>query len=358
MTVDKGFCMLTYLVKKFSFEFISEIENIADIFYKVGNENIYKDLPLLFNSGKNGILIEAVYSINEKLILIKFTKIKIKENKFNFITVEGNPIPYNVIKIDSPESYNGILTFENVDIQSEMGKFNIEYGFMTSISNLLNKIHIVKEFAIDFINSNRDLSKYKKYEDKVSYLNYLNELKDEMFKMFSDESTPELKIDKFLENHPIILERALHLGDFKHQVILKNILNKYEHDLKPDLIAYDSLNKKWVIVDYKKAKRNIIKNLNKVRTGFKSDVNDLENQLNDYIEYFEEEKHREYIKKTYKIDIKYPDAIGIIGNISVKEQDAFNRLVKNQPKWFNVMPYNYLYDSFCNYVAHIEGRIY
>ena len=109
--------------------------------------------------------------------------------------------------------------------------------------------------------------------------------------------------------------------------------------------------------DKKRAKNNLIKNIDKVRTGFKVDVNDLENQLFDYLEYFEEKEHREYIEKEYKCNIKYPEAIGIIGNISMEEQDAFNRLMQNKPRWFSVMPYNYLYDSFCNYVNLIENNL-
>ena len=116
---------------------------------------------------------------------------------------------------------------------------------------------------------------------------------------------------------------------------LKNILNKYEHDLKPDLIAFDTLNKKWVVVDYKKAKHKIIKNLHKVRTGFKSDVSNLRNQLKDYLEYFEEEDHRKYVKKTYKIDI-----IEIIKNTdwSYLDKTEENKItlitcVENEPKY-------------------------
>ena len=141
------------------------------------------------------------------------------------------------------------------------------------------------------------------------------------------------------------------------QVILKNILGKYEHDLKPDLIAYDTLNKKWVIVDYKKAKRTIIKNLDRVRSGLRAEVYDLQNQLRDYVEYFDERDHRNYISEKYNLNINYPDSLGIIGNVAVEEQETFNKVIKDLPRWFNVMPYNYLYDSFCNYVNLIENNL-
>lgn len=110
-------------------------------------------------------------------------------------------------------------------------------------------------------------------------------------------------------------------------------------------------------MDYKKTKRNIIKNLNKVRTGLKAEVHDLKNQLLDYLEYFEEKDHREHILKKYNLDIHYPNGIGIIGNVDEKEQVAFNRLMHNEPKWFKVIPYNYLYDSFCRYVEKYKDHI-
>lgn len=346
--------ILGNLVFNFCNEFIGEVSSIIAILNRIGLKDIESSLPNTLKS-KSNISITCYFSIDKKQMFISFNQDK--NTKFEFVPIYGEPIPFNIFKIGLNETDTGMITFNNLTLQRGKAKLNIEYGFATTLSGFSEMASNVPEFTIDLINANRDLYKYKDKGDKLGYLNYLKELKQEMLIMFSNEDTPELTIDKFLEVHPVVLQRGLHLDQLQHQVILKNVLEKYEHDLKPDLIAYDTLNKKWVIVDYKKAKKNIIKNINKVRTGFKSSVNDLENQLNDYLEYFEEEEQRSYVRKTYKIDIKYPDAIGIIGNVNLEERDAFNRLMQNKPRWLNIMPYNYLYDGFCNYIKIIEGNI-
>lgn len=346
--------ILGNLVFNFCNEFIFEATNIITVLNRIGLKDIESSLPRPLKNKRN-ISITCYFSIDKKQIFIGFNQSK--NANFEFVPIYGEPIPFNIFKIDLVETDTGMITFKNVTLQRDNAKFNIEYGFVTTLSGFSKIASNVPEFSIDLINANRDLYKYKNKRDRLEYLNYLKELKQEMLIMFSNEDTPELTIDKFLEDHPVVLQRGLHLDQLQHQVVLKNVLEKYEHDLKPDLIAYDTLNKKWVIVDYKKAKKNIIKNINKVRTGFKSSVNDLENQLNDYLEYFEEEQQRSYVRKTYKIDIKYPNAIGIIGNVNLEERDAFNRLMQNKPRWLNIMPYNYLYDSFCDYIEVIEGNV-
>ena len=339
------------LTQKFCNDFINEVKDITHTLDKLGIKGVKNTLPNPFKMDKE-IEISAYYSIDKKQVFIRFNESK--NRKFHFTTVYGTPIPFNIFMFETSENDTGMSSIQNITLQKGEMKFPIDYSFITSLAGFTKRLNNIKEFALDFINSNRDLNRYKNEYDKVSYLAYLKELKEEMLKLISDENTPELVIDKFLENHPVILQRGLYLDKFKHQVIMKNLLGKYEHDLKPDLIAYDVLNNKWVIVDYKRAKNNLIKNIDKVRTGYKVDVNDLENQLFDYLEYFEEKEHREYIEKEYKCNIKYPEAIGIIGNISMEEQDAFNRLMQNKPRWFSVMPYNYLYDSFNRYIEIVE----
>lgn len=341
--------IISSLLTNFCMEYVNEVRQIIKKIEKINSKNVRGKLPSPFNKD-TAILIEVAYSIDQTLILIKFSRIKGENNRCVFIPIEGSPIPGNIFGFDNPQEFTGIMNLTNVTI----GSFFIEYGFLTSLKGLSNKVTDIRTFASDFINSYIDLSKYKKQNDKVGYSIYLKEVKEEFLKLISDEKTPELTIDKFLENHPVILQRGLHLDKFMHQVIMKNLLGKYEHDLKPDLIAYDVLNNKWVVVDYKRAKNSLIKNIGKVRTGFKSEVNDLENQLFDYLEYFGEKEHRDYIEKEYKCNIKYPEGIGVIGNIKSEEQDEFNRLMQNKPRWFNIMPYNYLYDSFCRYIELVD----
>lgn len=346
--------ILSRVIEKFSTDFINEVKELNDTLNQLGVKGVEDTLPSPFNGNKN-IEINARFSIDKRQIFIRFNESK--DSRFNFMALYGNPIPFNGIVIEAEENNTGMSILHNMAISNGQCDYRIDYGFITTLAGFNKILNNIKEFSIEFINSNRDLKNYKTDNDKISYLNYLKQLKEVISNIFFDEKTPELYIDKFLEKNPIILKNGLHIDNLKHQVVLKNVLDKYEHDLKPDLIAFDILNKKWLVIDYKRAKRTIIKNLNRVRSGFKADVNDLENQLNDYLEYFEEEGHRNYIKKTYKINIKYPDAIGIIGNVREEEQETFNRLMKNQPRWLNIMPYNYLYDSFCRYVDFIEGSI-
>ena len=334
------------ITKKFSDDFINEVRELIRILDKLKIKELKSGLPNLFKEDKE-ITTTCYFDFDKKQMCILFNQNKNKS--FNFIPTCRSPIPYIYM-----DPYNfGIISLQNTFLGDIENGIMIDLGFIINSSRLSNLLENIKEFAIDFLNSNRDLDKYKDEYDRQEYLKYLSKLKDECKIYFFNENTPELVIDKFLEKNPVILERGLHLEKLNHQLTLKNILNKYEHDLKPDLIAFDTLNKKWVVVDYKKAKRKIIKNLHKVRTGFKSDISNLRNQLKDYLEYFEEEDHRKYVKKTYKIDIKYPDAIGIIGHINFEEEEDFNRLIKDEPRWFRVMPYNYLYDSFCKYVEMI-----
>lgn len=346
--------ILSRVIEKFSKDFINEVKELNYTLNKLGIQGVEDSLPSPFNGNKN-IQITACFSIDKKQIFINFNENK--NSQFIFTSVCGNPVPSGLFNFDTEENDVGISIMQNVVLSQGQNNYKIDYGFVTTLAGFNKIVKNIKEFSIEFITSNRDLNKYKTYNDKISYLNYLKKLKKVISTIFFDENTQELYIDKFLEENPVILKAGLHLDNLNHQVILKNILDKYEHDLKPDLIAYDMLKKKWLIIDYKRAKRKIIKNFGKVRSGFKADVNDLENQLYDYLEYFEEEAHRNYIEKTYKISMKHPDAIGIIGNVNEEEQETFNRLMQNKPRWFSLIPYNYLYDSFCRYIDLIEGSI-
>lgn len=340
-----------FFIQEFCKEFISSIAEIKETLNKLGIKDAVSNIPEPFNkSGK--IQVDTYYSINKKQIFLNFKKSN--HLTFRYTSVQGNPVPCSPFDFQYEPNEDALNSILNVTLIKGKVSYEIGFGYVMSLKTFVDKLNNAKDFALDFINSNRDLNMYKVEYNRNTYLDYLKNVKKEFSKLISDENTPELVIDKFLEEHKVILQRGLHLDKFMHQVVMKNLLGKYEHDLKPDLIAYDVLNNKWLIVDYKRSKKSIIKNLEKVRTGFKSEVNDLENQLNDYIEYFDEKEHREYIEKEYKYNIRYPDAIGIIGNIKIEERDMFNRLMKNKPRWFSVMPYNYLYDSFCRYIEVAE----
>lgn len=319
-----------------------------------GFTNVYFkeiSLPTPFKGGEK-IKIQAYYSLNKKQLFLLFNKSEIES--FSFFSGMGNPIPGGAFNFDVDESTVGAFTLQSLSIQNSMMLIPIDYAFAITQVGFFHRFNNVRGFTVDFLNAHLDSYRYEQQHKNDSYTNYLNNLKYQMAGLFFHKRVPELSIDKFIEENPIILQRGLQLENLNHQVVLKNLLDKYEHDLKPDLIAFDTCNKNWVVVDYKRAKRSIIKNLGKVRSGFKSDVHDLQNQLLDYIGYFEEKEQREYVEKHYKINILLPNAIGIIGKVSIEEQDEFNRQVRYIPQWYKVVPYNYLYDNFCRYVDSVK----
>jgi hypothetical protein len=337
------------MVNYFCENLMKEFKDLTKILKDIGVDT-RKAIPEPFNN--QFIKVYAYFSVDRNQYFIIFNKAKAKD-EFAFMAVSGNPLPIPIFDFseDSRES-----TMQSLTLESQNQSIPIDYSFVFSHDGFVDRLNNPRILATEMIRSNIDFHNFRKNEERLKQLEYLRYLLEKMESLFFNEHTPELVIDKFLEDNPLILEKGLNLVKPNHQIVLKNILEKYEHDLKPDLIAYDLLNKSWVIVDYKKAKRNIIKNLNKVRTGLKSEVHDLRNQLLDYKEYFEEKEHRDYVYRKYKLEVQYPTAIGVIGNVFPEEQVAFSRLTHNEPKWFSIIPYNYLYDNFCRYVEQFLSQ--
>ncbi|MGD7047679.1 DUF4263 domain-containing protein [Rossellomorea marisflavi] len=342
--------ILSKLVRKFCEDLINELRELKRTLKSIGI-NVDDSIPEPFNG--NFIDVKAYYSYDRKQHFIMFNKSRIKD-EFNFSVVTGNPIPIPILNFTDESDDSKII---NLSLQDDEGILLIEYSLIIPQPIFGKKMDNIKEYAAEIVKINLDTNKFRKQEDQINHLKFLLDLKQRMEEIFFNETVSELTIDKFIEENPIILEEGLNLVNPRHQVKLKNVLGKYEHDLKPDLIAFDLLEKNWVIVDYKKAKRKIIKNLSKVRTGFKAEVNDLKNQLLDYVEYFAEKEHRDYVLKTYHLDINYPNGIGIIGNVNYDEQKAFSRLIHHEPKWYKVVPYNYLYDNFCRYIVQFSKQL-
>lgn len=340
--------LISQIVNHFCNELIREVRELRDALKEIGVE-IDKMLEEPF-SYDTPIRVFSYYSIDRDQYFIVFNKHF--EDDFKFISIFGNPIPVHVFDFrgDNVDS-----RFIKLTLASQKQNFPIDYSFVFSQSNFSKWIKDIKGLAIEIIKRSIASFEYQKNNDRIQYVSYLDSIKEKLGELFFDESVAELTIDKFIEENPVIIEQGLSLSQLKHQVILKNVMGKYEHDLKPDVIAFDLREKCWVVVDYKKAKSTIIKNLQKVRTGFKSEVNNLESQLFDYVEYFDEEEHRCYVLKQYNISVDHPKGIGIIGNVNVNEEIAFNRLMKNKPRWFSVIPYNYLYDNFCRYVEMVRS---
>lgn len=331
----------------FCFGFLKELNSLKDAFNKF-NMNLTSSLPKVFKDGN--LDIRFIYSTERDNLVIIFNKLgdmyqkdqsrlciqHVNENVFDVV---GGGIDYN--------SQNVIIIE-----QCSFNGYSIDYAMAIPFEELVKREHNIKQYTSDF--ASLYWAKFLANNDKNSVLTYNSYVKNEMKTLFYDKEVGELEIDKFIEENPIILERGLCLIFPMHQVVLKNILGKYEHDLKPDLIAYDTNDRVWAIVDYKRAKKNIIKNVGKVRTGFKAEVHALKDQLRDYTEYFDEKDQREYVKNKYNKEITHPKAIGIIGSVESDKEEDFNRLIRDEPRWFNIVPYNYLYDRFCRYSDIVE----
>lgn len=362
------------VVEKFIKEFIKEISEYQKLFNDLGL-NIRDYVPEIFATPNLGV--NTIYSKSKKQLLIVFNK----REKFHFLynEVSGQVMdfydrhslwPKNQTGFNIQDSYvniknsriNGMRPFTLRGNDYEMslegltfdapgfGEIHFDYAFIFSHDNF-NKISNDTRLFLTKIMSVIKEYKNQKTDSPVLYKKYLESLKMKMEDIFFDESVPELEIDKFIEMNPVILELGLQLTRPISQVKLKNILDKYPHDLRPDLIAFDNRVRNWTIVDYKKAKKSLVKNVGSVRTGFRAEVYSLKDQLRDYVRYFEENDHREEFKKDYKIEIKKPRAIGIIGNVNANEQEEFEDLIMEEfNQKYNIIPYNYLYNNFCESV--------
>lgn len=372
-------------IKDFCYRFVGQIQQAIWTLneVKIVTEN---SLPRIFHA--KDISFECVYSIDKNHVLIRF--VNDAKGTFDFTTVIGDV--FNcfdktqswatsgvAFKICNSSNINikrckiqGMKPFEldgdNIEIVIEelelvpphQNMIVLEYAIVMSYSVFIKRLTTLNYFVNDILLSYLDFREKfgKKYDatdtDAEKYKDDLMEIKKNMEQLFFDEAIAELKIDEFLQSHPIVLKQCLNLEKLMHQTVLKDILGKYGQDLKPDLIGYDIAEKQWTIVDYKRAKRNIIKNTGDVRTAFKAEVTDLEAQLRDYTEYFAESEHRKYVHENYSANIEYPLGVGIIGNVSEEENRDFNRLKRDKPNWLKILPYNYIYDRFCRYIDAVK----
>jgi hypothetical protein len=354
---------LNYLNKEFVNKFVKAIMDYNMYYRKIGIE-IMRALPKPFRN-INRLTVNTKYIKNMDCLTIQF--VTTNRTSINYQVIENAPFFEGLIDFErEKDEIEGIFyqAFSIDELLSQdMGGFIIYLSPEAFIKRAKNP----KEFANEIIRSNVDyyneyaqfhLKEKNKDYDKNIYISELKKIADEFYTLIHDENTPELVIDKFLEDNPIILKEGLKIDKLIHQSKLKNILSKYAHDLKPDLIGFDTSEKKWVIVDYKKANKDLIKNVDKTRTGLKSEVHSLKNQLYDYVEYFDEAEQRKEFKNKYRVNIEHPSAIGIIGKLDDHLNDAFNRLLKLEPRWLKILPYNYLYDNFINFIKTGEKFIH
>lgn len=372
-------------VKEFCLALIKEINSVTEIFQNFGI-NIKPALPNVFT--QESIFFECIFSEEREHVLILFKSSGISDfiftivddDVFNYFDKSGSwrkmPVGIRIenstkINIESCRisgckpfeivGNNIELFFNNLSIDiPDQGPTTLEYGIVMSYKVFLERLKIVRDFTRDIIRAYFNFFKTfgVKYDpcsiESKKYTENLQSIKSKMEKYFFDDTTGELEIDEFIENNPIILEQCLNLTSLLHQVELKDLLNKYGQDLKPDLIGFDQNKRQWTIVDYKRAKRTIIKNFGQVRTSFRAEVCDLQAQLRDYREYFQEQTQRIYVREKYGYDIEFPTTIGVIGRVEQMEVRDFNRLREDLAKWIEIIPYNYIYDRFCRFIDTVN----
>lgn len=329
-----------------------------------------------YSSDREHLFI-AMYKSDEDSLNIEFVKGNVTDSLDESRLWKNMPTAFKIINSKANirnTQIQGMKPFDiygdNIYVQFEDLKFSlpeyksvsIDYGIIISKRNFENILNDVDGFIVkssigfDYYHK---IYKSKLFNDssrnKLDYLNSLYNLKSKMEYYFFDEGVLELDIDKFIYENPLILEVAFGFKELKSQVTLKDFSGRCIQDLKPDLIAFNLHEKIWTVVDYKRSKSALLKNIGLVRESFKSDVNDLKAQLRDYVEYFEDGRNRDYFHNEYGVMIDFPKAVGIIGKLDDELSINLNRMLKDEPRWFNLRPYNYIYDSFLEYIELQES---
>lgn len=354
--------LLSYIAEKFARDFVWSLLAQQDLYKKAGI-NLKEVVPSPFRKPEN-LVANITYLENVDYLIFQF--VTANKSGGNYWSEANDPLLESFIeKKDNKKSVEGILyqvlNFKGIQSMMDPDSFLLYFSFDQFLlrrqePNLL-AAEIVRanvSYQSNFLHFQSNNNNYGRKPSKEDYISSLNNIADEFYKLIFDINTPELKIDKFLEKNNIILREGLKLDKFIHQSVLHIIEGDQKHDLKPDLIAYNLEDKKWVIVDYKKSNKNVVKNLERTRTGLTSEVHSLKDQLRDYKEYFEEHVHRKKFKENYSIEIKNPATIGIIGVVNGTERDQFNRVMEDEPRWYKVVPYNYLHDNFLYYINTLE----
>lgn len=273
--------------------------------------------------------LDIFYYKNDETYLVSFNN----RDNISYTEKERNDLPIRI-------GQGSIVNLINVGLNG----YYVNRGILLDKSNYLFFSRHTKKFLDSFIFAVTTPIVDKEYKEDI-----LNE-----FENMLKGNPKELTIDKFIEKNPFILELSLHVTDLKHQIKLKNIEEEFEQDLKPDVIAFKPLDKRWVIIDYKRAKRHLIKNSGNVRSGFLAEVNSLNYQLSDYVNYFTRSRiQTKYIKDEYGIDIKYPKGIGVIGNLESSDQEALLKARESLPREIeNIYPYDHIIEE-CRRVLQV-----
>ncbi len=343
--------LLGYVIEKYATDLLKSFETLK-LNYKKVNIDINKFIPSPFDDPST-IVVNSFYYSKKDRIEINFEKGK--KGRFNYSVIEGEIWKANLFNGKSG-NVNEVYSLARVLPKLEppyletygYGMFYSFEEFVKSNKNTIDVAHfmISTRLLFDRISEPNDTPETR--------LRKLESLALEFQMKLENPNTSEKDLDRFLGENKEILNVTLELNNFISEPTLKDRLQKYNQDLKPDAIAFNAKENKWVIIDYKKSQKSLLKNVGKVRTSFRSDIYDLKAQLWDYVEYFQENEHRGYFKEKYGHSINYPSAIGIIGLLDENHQRDFNRIMHDLPKWFTLYPYNYILNSFINYIDKVK----
>lgn len=273
--------------------------------------------------------MEVVYSSLNDNYFINFNNRG--DNRISI--VKGDQLP--VLRVTGTATN---IRLSGITVQSGDNKLEIERAMYLNYEDFLYFIVNTKKFLDSMVYASILELEDAEKPDKMSILNEFDRL--------LRTNPGELAIDKFIELNSFILEYGLHVSNLHHQIILKSIEEDFEQNLKPDVIAWQNLEKRWVIIDYKKYDKKIVKKPWRARSGLMAEVRDLESQLRDYIDYFFRSKSQtDFITNEYGMNVIYPHGYGIIGGVQQNQNEEFLKAIYPLPNNIKIIPYNYLIDE-------------
>jgi hypothetical protein len=127
-------------------------------------------------------------------------------------------------------------------------------------------------------------------------------------RLLNDQTTRERHIQRFLEDHPSFL-RGLNYKNIYPQVVLER---EGLGPLKPDFIL-EPFDGDWCdILDIKLPYQRIDVGRDD-RVTLAAGIHEVAAQLREYSAYFEEQRHRRYVKERYGLNVYKPRLIALVG---------------------------------------------
>jgi len=151
-------------------------------------------------------------------------------------------------------------------------------------------------------------------------------------------SKPKLKeheLQKFFEKNPEFLTFGTKYRTLFPQILLKRTRGK---DLRPDFLLERVTDCFCDILDIKLPKKKILRGKTE-RRGFTTDVYEAIAQVCEYREYFNDPRHKKWIKKKYHLSVYKLNILVLIGlGKNIEKEDLVK--IRNQHPLVEVITYN------------------